>query len=128
MSDAALKYSLVTIVFLIAILAAIRFYGRKLDNLFCDEKGKPAATKIGIVAAGGAWTYYMLVERPDSVEMWLAYYTAVALTDVFKKFITMWFQAKSGVRVEEETTMRADRATMATSRTTVTPTKPESDP
>jgi hypothetical protein len=103
------------------MLIAVRTYGRKLDNLFCDEKGRPTSTKIGVVLAGGAWTYYMIANRPDSVEMWLAFYVAVAATDLLKKLINVWFAAKAGVQIEEETSVRANKAVVTTSKTTTTP-------
>lgn len=90
------KHAVVLVGFALLFLVLSITYGRKLDALICNEHGEPSAQKIGVLVAGAAWTDYMLVNRPDSVEMWAFYYCAVAATDLFKKALIMWFRFKSG--------------------------------
>lgn len=53
------------------------FVHKLFTDLTTDNDGRFLATKIGEVVAGVVWTFYMVTNQPDSVEMWLAYAATV---------------------------------------------------
>ncbi len=90
------RYLLITVIYAIAWAGFVLIYRKRLDELITDHTGELAPSKIGTIVASTAWTHYMLTlpagEIPQShLYMWLAFFCAVAATELFKKFMTMWF-------------------------------------